>query len=100
MRLTALLLALLAVCSVQAEELDRTPLQATTAKGEKVLLHPNGRWEFVDAAKAAAAKQVAELYPENKVRPVDAQGGWLPGTRTVMPGDKEYNRGSMNPKGR
>jgi hypothetical protein len=41
---------------------------------------------------------VAAQYPENKTRPVDAQGGWLPGTRTVMPGDKEYNRGSMNPK--
>jgi hypothetical protein len=99
-KLTALLLALLVACGVQAEELDRTPVQATTAKGEKVLLHPNGRWEFVDAAKAAEAKKVAELYPENKVRPIDAQGGWLPGTRTVMPGDKEYNRGSMNPKSR
>ncbi|HMW76836.1 MAG TPA: hypothetical protein PKA22_03495, partial [Rhodocyclaceae bacterium] len=66
--------------------------------GEKVRLFPNGRWEYIDAKKAAEAQQVAAQYPENKTRPVDAQGGWLPGTRTVMPGDKEYNRGSMNPK--
>lgn len=83
-----------------AQELDRTPLEATTASGEKVRLFPNGRWEYVDTAKAAAAQQVAAQYPENKTRPIDAQGGWLPGTRTVMPGDKDYNRGSLNPKTR
>ena len=81
-----------------AADLDGTPLEATTASGEKVRLFPNGRWEYIDAKKAAEAQQVAAQYPENKTRPIDAQGGWLPGTRTVMPGDKEYNRGSMNPK--
>lgn len=84
--------------SLQAQPLDRTPLAAVTVEGDKVLLHPNGRWEFADAAKAAAAKKTAELYPENKVRPVDAQGGWLPGSRVIMPGDPDYNRGSLNPK--
>ncbi len=43
---------------------------------------------------------MAAQYPENKTRPIDAQGGWLPGTRMVVPGDKEYNRGSLNPKTR
>ena len=89
---------ILALGPVIAADLDRTPVEATTANGEKVRLFPNGRWEFVDSKKAAEAQQVAAQYPENKTRPVDAQGGWLPGTRMVMPGDKEYNRGSMNPK--
>ena len=93
----ALLLAVMAV-SAGAAELDRTPVDATTVTGEKVRLFPNGRWEFVDSKKAAEAQQVAAQYPENKTRPIDAQGGWLPGTRMVSPGDKDYNRGSLNPK--
>ncbi len=96
-----LLLPLLAWAAVagaaDAPVLDRTPVEATTAKGEKVRLHPNGRWEFVDAEKAEAAKKLAEQYPENRTRPIDAQGGWV-GGRLVMPGDPDYNRGSLNPK--
>jgi hypothetical protein len=53
----------------------------------------------VDAAKAAEAQQIAAQYPENKTRPVEAQGGLFGGIgRTIMPGDKDYNRGSLNPK--
>jgi len=73
------------------------PIEATTASGEKVRLHPNGRWEFVDVQKAAAAKVVADQYPENKLRPMDAQGCLFGIGRCVMPGDKDYNRGTLNP---
>jgi hypothetical protein len=93
-----LIAALLSAGIAHADTLDRTPMEATTAAGEKVLLYPTGKWAFVDTAKAAEAKKIAEQYPENNVRPVDAQGGWLPGTRTLMPGDKDYNRGSLNRK--
>jgi len=96
----ALAILFLAAGQAATADLDRTPLEATTAAGEKVRLFPNGRWEYVDAKKAADAQQVAAQYPENKTRPIDAQGGWLPGTRTVMPGDRDYNRGSLNPKTR
>ena len=79
--------------------LDRTPLEALTVNGEKVRLFSNGRWEFVDADKAAAAQKLAADYPENKTRPIEAQGGLFGGFgRVIMPGDKDYNRGSMNPK--
>lgn len=79
--------------------LDRTPLEAVTVDGEKVRLFPNGRWEFVDTEKAATAKELSARYPENKTRPVEAQGGLFGGFgRTIMPGDKDYNRGSLNPK--
>lgn len=81
-----------------AAELDRTPLEAATVDGKKVRLFPNGRWEFVDAAMAAEAQKVAAEYPENKARPAEAQGGIFGIGRTVMPGDKDYNRGSLNPK--
>ncbi len=94
-KILVMTLVLAAAFQAQADTLDRTPIEATTAKGEKVMLYPTGKWEFVDVAKAAEAKKVAEQFPENKVRPVDAQGGWIPGTRTLMPGDKDYNRGSL-----
>ena len=80
-----------------AAELDRTPVEATTVDGQKVRLFPNGRWEFADAAKAAQAQKVAAEYPENRTRPVEAQGGLFGVGRTIMPGDKDYNRGSLNP---
>lgn len=78
--------------------LARTPTAATTVSGDKVLLHPNGRWEFVDVAKAEQAKKLAELYPENQTRPLEAQGGVMGVGRVILPGDKDYNRGSLNPK--
>lgn len=81
-----------------AAELDRTPVEATTVDGQKVRLFPNGRWEFADAAKAALAQKIAAEYPENRTRPVEAQGGLFGVGRTIMPGDKDYNRGSLNPK--
>jgi hypothetical protein len=93
----ALMLAL-AAGSGLAVELDRTPLEAATVDGQKVRLYPNGRWEFVDAAKAAEAQKVAAEYPENKLRPAEAQGGNFGIGRIIMPGDKDYNRGSLNPK--
>jgi len=88
----------LAVGGALAAELDRAPVEAVTVNGEKVRLFPNGRWEYVDAAKALAAAQKAAAYPENQTRPEGAQGGLFGIGRTVMPGDKDYNRGSLNPK--
>jgi hypothetical protein len=98
-RRALLLIAVLAAGLAQADDLDRTPVEAITADGQKVKLFANGRWEFVDAAKAEAAKQVAATYPENQTRPLAAQGIVIGGVgRLVMPGDKDYNRGSLNPK--
>lgn len=72
-------------------------IEATTAAGDKVELMPDGRWRFIDQAKQAEAKKVADTYPQNHLRPEGAQGGWF-GTRTILPGDKDYNRGTLNPK--
>ncbi len=92
---TAALSLLLVAPAVQAQ--GGETLEATTASGEKVRLLPNGRWEYVDTKKAAAAKVVADQYPENKLRPMDAQGCLFGVGRCIMPGDKDYNRGTLNP---
>jgi hypothetical protein len=89
---------LLALCApVLAHAGEGTVIEATTATGEHVQLLPDGRWKFVDASRQAEAKKIADTYPENHLRPEAAQGGWF-GTRMLMPGDKDYNRGSLNPK--
>jgi len=75
-------------------------VEAMTKNGEKVLLHPNGRWEFVDAKKAEQAKAVAQQYPENQGCPPGTQGGLLGFGRCIKPGDPDYNRGSLNPNRR
>lgn len=87
-----------ASAGVPAKALDRTPIEATTAAGDPVRLLPNGRWEYVDADKAKAAKTVADQFPENHTRPVAAQGGVFGVGRTIMPGDPDYNRGSLGRK--
>jgi hypothetical protein len=100
MRVLLCLVMASASLAVAAPELDRTPVEATSTQGDKVRLYPNGRWEFVDADKAAKARELAAQYPENNTRPVDAQGGAFGVGRTIMPGDKDYNRGSLSGKGR
>lgn len=83
-----------------ADELSRAPIDAISVDGDRVRLYPNGRWEYADHVKAAKASEQAAQYPENKTRPTEAQGGLFGVGRTIMPGDKDYNRGSMSGKGR
>jgi len=75
-------------------------IEATTPTGDKVLLHPNGRWEYVDQKKAEQARAVAQQYPENQGCPPGSQGGLFGVGRCIPPGDKDYNRGSLNPNRR
>lgn len=95
MKIAAVVLMVLASAGALAGE--GAVIEATTASGDKVELMPDGRWRFVDQAKQAEAKKVADTYPQNHLRPEGAQGGWF-GTRTILPGDKDYNRGTLNPK--
>lgn len=93
----AVLAAVLMLPSSTGFAADGGLIDATTASGEKVRLHPNGRWEYVDAQKAVAAKVLADQYPENQLRPQAAQGCMFGIGRCIMPGDKDYNRGTLNP---
>ncbi len=72
-------------------------IEATTPGGDKVLLHPNGRWEYVDQKKAEQARRVASQLPENQGCPPGSQGGLFGIGRCILPGDKDYNRGTLNP---
>jgi hypothetical protein len=75
-------------------------IEAVTPAGDKVILHANGRWDFVDTAKAQAAQEIAKSYPENQGCPPGWQGGYFGFGRCIPPGDKDFNRGSLSGKGR
>jgi hypothetical protein len=72
----------------------QAPVEATTANGEKVKLFPDGRWEYADPVKAEPQKKARA---EELERERAAQGGWFGFGRKVYEGDKDYNRGSLNP---
>lgn len=91
----AVLLLVSAMPSAQAQHGE--VVEATTTAGDKVRLLPTGRWEYVDAKKAEAAREVAQRYPENQGCPPGTQGGLLGFGRCIKPGDKDYNRGTLNP---
>ncbi len=57
--------AILAVMALLPEAVAQELIEATTASGEKVRLHPNGRWEYLDAQKAVAAKTVVDQSGES-----------------------------------
>ena len=83
-------------------------IEATTAAGDKVRLLPDGRWEYVDPKKQAAmpqpapaaAAQAAPAAAQAAPAAGPSQGGLFGLGRTIQPGDPDYNRGSLNPRGR
>jgi hypothetical protein len=97
-RLVALMLIVASGLAAGAD--SRGAIEVTTPAGDKVLLHPNGRWEYVDQKKAGEAKAVAQQYPENQGCPPGSQGQFFGVGRCIAPGDKDYNRGSLNPNRR
>ncbi|MCB5186433.1 hypothetical protein LG200_00250 [Methylobacillus caricis] len=102
MKLTCLsLLACLAVAlPAWADPAEGKSIETTTADGDKILLHPNGKWEYIDTVKKAEAEKVAKQYPENQGCPRGTQGGVFGIGRCIPPGDKDFNRGSISGKGR
>jgi hypothetical protein len=110
------LLAALAMGAAHAQ----APIEATTPAGERILLHPDGRWEYADPAKRAAspkpappaaapaAPAAAPAAPVAATATPVAAGACPPGSqghlfgigRCITPGDADYNRGSLSGKGR
>jgi hypothetical protein len=96
--------AALAVGAAHAQ----APIETTTPSGDRILLHPDGRWEYADPAKRAASPKPAAPAPAATTpaaaTPV-AAGACPPGSqglvgRCIPPGDADYNRGSLSGKGR
>jgi hypothetical protein len=79
---------------VAAAQAPQGTLEATTASGEKVYLMPNGRWEYAEAKKAEPQR---EQRRTEDARERNAQGLF---GRRIYEGDKDYNRGSLNPNKR
>jgi hypothetical protein len=106
LRAFALTAWMVAIAGAQAA--TEAPLQATTDDGRKVVLHPDGRWEFGSSDRATApaespatpakASQPAATSTSARSDERYCQGGLFGVGRRICPGDPEYNRGSLNPK--
>ena len=92
MRAAAFFLALLSFSMISLAQ--DSAIEATTAAGEKVRLLPNGRWEYADQRKAEVQRAAARAEESREQR---AQGGLFGIGRKVYEGDKDYNRGTLNP---
>jgi len=90
-RTAALIVAVMLATNAFAQD---GAIEATTAAGEKVRLLANGRWEYADPKKAEPQRKAAA---EELERERGAQGGWFGFGRKIYEGDKDYNRGSLNP---
>ncbi len=74
-------------------------IEAKIANGESVILHADGKWEFVDTQKAAQAKEIAIKLDPAANCPPGSQGTFFGFGRCILPGDKDYQTGSRSGKG-
>jgi hypothetical protein len=88
-RAASLIVAVLLAAPVWAQ---LGAIDATTSSGEKVRLLPDGRWEYADPVKAEPQRKAREAEVQ---RERNSQGGLFGIGRTIPPGDKDYNRGSL-----
>ena len=94
---------LIALPALAQQNLD---VEATTTGGQKVILHPDGRWDFADGPQPAAATESKPAQPATATQsasqgcPPGSQGGLFGIGRCIPPGDKDYNRGTLNPSKR
>jgi hypothetical protein len=95
--IVAIVLAMTMPALGGAQEAQPATVEAVTATGEKVLLLPNGRWEFTDPKKAEPQRARQNAADE---RERAAQGGLFGLGRKIYPGDPDYNRGTLNPSRR
>jgi len=95
----ALMAALMSVPVFAADASPPMPVEATTVAGDRVLLYPDGHWEPAGAKDTGKAAKPSVVQAVSQSAPTDpGQGGLFGIGRTIRPGDKDYNRGSLNPK--
>lgn len=121
------LLSVLIMPAFADEPAAQQNLNAYTTDGTRVVLHPDGHWEYFkyptpsaavskettstqenvkETTKDAAKETTEQTTKEEKAPAVSAQQGcppgWQGGTfglgRCIPPGDKDYNRGSLKPR--
>lgn len=110
-------LAVLALNAAHAQA--PAPIETKTPAGDRILLYPDGRWEYADPAKRAASPKPAPpaaatpaAAPPAAATPAAATpvaaAACPPGSQghlfgiggCIVPGDRDYNRGSLSGKGR
>ena len=83
-----LMLCFLASVCLLATAAESNKIDAVTDTGEKVILFPDGHWEFVDQQKAAAAKQEIQQKKIDADCPPDARDGLF---GCLLQGDKGHH---------
>jgi hypothetical protein len=81
-----------------AARAQQDSVEATLATGEKVRLFPNGRWEYADQKKAEVQRKAVEVEMARERSAQGTLGSVLGIGRPIYEGDKDFNRGSLNPK--
>jgi hypothetical protein len=74
-------------------------INAETSNGDKVILHSNGYWEYVDTKKAAIAKTKVEAIAREEGCPKGTRASFFGFGRCIANGDPALNRGSLSGKG-
>lgn len=97
--LVVLMAAVMSVPVFAADASSPAPVEATTAAGDRVLLYPDGHWESAGAKETGKGGKPPVAHAVSQSVPAEpGQGGLFGIGRTIKPGDKDYNRGSLNPK--
>jgi len=99
-KICPVILLLIALPALAQQKLD---VEATTTGGQKVILHPDGHWDFADGPQPAVESKPAQPTTTQSASqgcPPGWQGGLLGFGRCIPPGDKDYNRGTLNPSKR
>jgi len=100
MQLAKILVLAICISASTVYATDTHPdIEAQTSNGETVILHPNGKWEFVNTQKAAKAKEIAIKLDPAANCPPGSQGTFFGFGRCILPGDKDYQTGSRSGKG-
>lgn len=93
------LLVCLMLASSLAFSAEDEDISAETTSGDKVILHPNGYWEYVDAKKAAVAKTKVEAIAREEGCPKGTRASFFGFGRCIGNDDPALKRGSLSGKG-
>lgn len=98
--LIALLLLTLHSASSWAVQKMEGDVQAKTANGDDVILHPDGYWEFVDTQKAEVARKQVEAIAREEGCPRGTRASFFGVGRCIANDDPVLKRGSLSGKGK
>lgn len=75
-------------------------VQAKTASGDEVILHPDGYWEYVDTQKAEVARKQVDAIAREEGCPRGTRASFFGVGRCIANDDPVLKRGSLSGKGK